>query len=208
MTKEACTEGIPQSKKAETLGADRIELCAALEVGGTTPSREIIGTLQKELNIPIRVMIRPRGGDFVYSEEELQQMKKEIGMCKEIGVEGVVFGVLNPDDTLNLEVIKELTALSQPLKVVIHKAIDQTPDVVKAFRELLKMDRITTVLTSGGAPTAKEGAGNIKKMIKLSKGRIEVMPGGKVDFENLQELHGEIGAGAYHGKRIVGELYI
>lgn len=205
-TKEACVGNLREAMMAEKKGADRVELCANLKVGGTTPSRELISEAFHRLSIPIRVMVRPRGGNFHYSEEEMRQMKDAIDYCKEIGVEAVVFGVLRQDRSLDIEKTAELIQYAHPLKVVIHKAIDNTPDPVKAFRELMALEGITTVLTSGGASTAEEGRENLKKMIEISEGRMEVMPGGKVTDKNVQELHLYLQASAYHGKKIVGQL--
>lgn len=204
--KEACVENLSQAINAEKKGADRIELCAHLKVGGTTPSRNLIMDAYQNLDIPIRVMIRPRGGKFHYSDEEIRQMKYSIDVCKEIGVEGVVFGILKEDLSLDLKKTRDLIQYAKPLQVVIHKAIDATPDPVKSFKELLTLEGITTVLTSGGQPTAQDGKENLKKMIEISAGRIEVMPGGKVTFKNLGDLHRLLGTTAYHGKRIVGNL--
>lgn len=204
--KEACVGNLSQAIIAERKGADRIELCAHLEVGGTTPSRKLIAEAYQKLSIPIRVMIRPRGGNFNYSDQEIRQMKNSIDYCKEIGVEGVVFGILKEDRSIDLKKTAELIQYAKPLHVVIHKAIDATPDPVNSFKELFTLEGITTVLTSGGQPTAQEGKENLKKMIEISGGRIEVMPGGKVTDKNVQELHQLLGTTAYHGKRIVGEL--
>lgn len=204
--KEACVENLSQAITAEKKGADRIELCAHLDVGGTTPSRELIKSAHQNLSIPIRVMVRPRGGHFHYSNKEILQMKHSIDVCKEIGVEGVVFGILNEDHSLDLETTIELIQYAAPLQVVLHKAIDATPDPVQSFNELLSLEGITTVLTSGGQPTAEEGIENLMKMIEVSAGRIEVMPGGKVTDKNVEDLHRLLGASAYHGKKIVGEL--
>jgi len=134
--KEACVESLEEAIIAGKLGADRIELCADLSKDGITPSRAVIESAKQQLKIPIRVMIRPREGDFVYSEVEFDGMKQDIEYCKQLGVEGVVFGILNKDKTLDVERIAALAALSKPLKVVIHKAIDETPDILKATKEL------------------------------------------------------------------------
>lgn len=204
--KEACVGNLQEAINAEKKGADRIELCANLEVGGTTPSKKLIAEAVQKLSIPIRVMIRPRGGDFHYQEEEVTLMKNSIEYCKEIGVEAVVFGLLRVDHSIDIEKTAELIRFAQPLEVVIHKAIDATPDPVEALRELTALEGITTVLTSGGKPTAHEGRKNLKKMIEIAGDRFEVMPGGKVTDKNVQELHQYLQASVYHGKRIVGEL--
>lgn len=203
--KEACVGNLQESLKAEEKGANRLELCANLEVGGTTPSEELILQARQLLNIPLRIMIRPRGGDFIYSEKELEEMKVSIEFCKKAGVEAVVFGILKPDNTLDLERMTELAQLAAPLKVVVHKAIDLTPDPVAAIEGLCRIEGIATVLTSGGKPTAFEGRETLTQMMQ-SCGKIEVMPGGKVSEDNVEALHRELGTTAYHGKLIVGSL--
>ncbi|MCL6218666.1 copper homeostasis protein CutC [Zunongwangia pacifica] len=204
--KEACVESLEEAIIAGKLGADRIELCADLSQDGITPSRAVIESAKQQLKIPIRVMIRPRGGDFVYSEVEFDGMKQDIEYCKQLGVEGVVFGILNKDKTLDVERIAALAALSKPLKVVIHKAIDETPDILKATEELTAINGISTILSSGGKTTAKEGISTLKKMMLIAGNKLEIMPAGRVTNENLDEIHKNIGAQAYHGRRIVGEF--
>ena len=204
--KEACVESVDQALQAEFLRADRIELCANLDVGGTTPAPNIIKEAVRRLNIPVRVMIRPRGGNFVYDDVELQQMKSEIMFCKQYDVEGVVFGILNADRKLDVDLIKELTVLANPMRVVIHKAIDETPDIKVALKQLLDLNGISTILTSGSAVTAARGKKALKEMIQLSQDKIEVMPAGGITDNNVGGLHTFLHARAYHGKRIVGDL--
>ncbi|WP_417885002.1 copper homeostasis protein CutC [Zunongwangia sp.] len=204
--KEACVESLEEALKAEACGADRVELCANSALDGITPDRNTIQQVKEQLHIPIRVMIRPRAGDFVYSEDEFLRMKKDIEFCKQVGVEGVVFGILNTDNTLDLDRISTLVALSKPLKVVIHKAIDETPDILKATEDLVKIDGISTILTSGGKTTAEEGRANLECMINIAANLLEIMPAGKITRANLDQIHISVGANAYHGRRIVGEF--
>lgn len=204
--KEACVEGIQQAYKAENFGAHRIELCSHLEFDGLTPEINTIKEVKELLRIPIRVMIRPRGGDFMYSNEELRLMKEQIKICKKLEVDGVVFGILNSNKTLNLEKIKNLTEFAFPLKVVIHKAIDLTPNIYESLQELMTIIGVNTVLTSGGQSTAERGKKVLKKMVEIAGNKLEVLPAGKIDNQNVMELHQFIGANAYHGKRIVGAL--
>jgi len=129
--KEVCVESVEQALLAEQKGADRIELCGDLSVGGITPDFSIIQKVKEKLLIPIRIMIRPRGGDFIYSEKEFEMMKMQIMYCKKVNVEGVVFGILKQDNTLDIERIKGLVNIATPMKVVIHKAIDETKKTIK-----------------------------------------------------------------------------
>lgn len=204
--KEACVESLEQAIAAENNGADRVELCADLHLEGLTPPKELLLKVKQILHIPVRVMIRPRAGNFVYSESELNEMKASILFCKNVGVEGVVFGVLKTDNTLDIEAITMLTHLALPLKVVIHKAIDYTPDLLESLTKLLLIKGVSTILTSGGATTAIEGKKNLIEMIKTSSNKIEVMPAGKITEANLNKIHSALGASAYHGKGIVGKL--
>ncbi|PKD16420.1 copper homeostasis protein [Salegentibacter salinarum] len=204
--KEACIETLEQAIAAENKGADRIELCSNLQLEGLTPSNDLIVQVLDKINIPVRVMIRPRTGNFLYSEKEITEMKRTVITCKNLGVEGVVFGVLKADKTLDIDIISMLTNLAFPLNVVIHKAIDNTPDLLKEFEKLKAIKGISTILTSGGAKTAIEGCGVLKEMIATSQNAIEIMPAGKITFENLSEIHCLLGASAYHGKQIVGKL--
>ena len=204
--KEACVENLDQALRAEAKGADRIELCAHLNLDGLTPSRELIVEASQQLNIPLRIMIRPRGGNFLYSAEEVKMMIASIEFCKAVGVEGVVFGILDSDRKLNLEVIKQLTDVATPLKVVIHKAIDHTVEPLEGLVQLTEIEGVTSVLTSGGAQTALEGKEVLKEMLRLCRGGIEIVPAGKITHNNIYEMHEYFDAKAYHGKRIVGDL--
>jgi copper homeostasis protein len=133
-------------------------------------------------------------------------MREEIAYCKAQGVPGVVFGVLKPDHTLDIPAIAELTRLASPMKVVVHKAIDRTPDPMEALQALLEIEGIHSVLTSGGAATALEGAEVLKKMLAIAGDRIQVMVAGKVSVENLAQVHELFHAREYHGRLLVGPL--
>ncbi|AUP79528.1 copper homeostasis protein CutC [Flavivirga eckloniae] len=203
---EACVEGLDQAIRAEKQGADRIELCERLDLDGLTPEPEIIKAAFKNCNIPIRVIIRPREGDFIYSDSELDQMKDSICLCKEIGVEGVVFGITTKENTLDLSAIKELTRIASPLKVTIHKAIDVVTDPLTELDNLINLKGIDALLTSGKATTWKGGQELIKALIKKSENRIQIIACGKVTKENIGIVHKTIQSSAYHGKLIVGSL--
>ena len=204
--KEVCVDTQGQALRAQAQGADRIELCARLDLDGLTPDAAFIRFALDSLRIPVHVMIRPRGGDFVYTEAELRQMREEIAYCKAQGVPGVVFGVLRPDHTLDIPAITELTRLAHPMKVVVHKAIDRTPDPVEALRALLEIGGIHSVLTSGGAATALEGAEVLQQMLAIAGDRIQVMVAGKVTRENLAQVDALFHAREYHGRLLAGPL--
>lgn len=206
LTLEACVESLEDAVRAEHLGADRIELCSRLDLDGLTPERELIKQVVHKVHIPVKVMIRPRTGDFVYSTDELSAMKDDIQFCKQAGAKGVVFGILDKANHLNLDQIQQLAELASPLEVTIHKSIDLTPDPVTSLKGLTKIENITSVLTSGGAATALEGKEVIKKMLRASKGKINIMAAGRITEKNLAEIHHLISAHEYHGREIVGSL--
>ncbi|MBZ9631652.1 copper homeostasis protein CutC [Salegentibacter sp. LM13S] len=203
--KEACVETLEQAFIAEKNGADRIELCVDLDVEGLTPSRELIRSVKFHLNIPIRVMIRPRSGDFVYSNAEIKQMASDIAFCKEVGIDGVVIGILKEDKTINIDAVEKLVEIGKPMNFVFHKAIDATPAILESVKSLRESGVVNGILTSGGENTAAEAVFQLKKIIALA-GDMEVICAGKITSKNLEELHREINAKAYHGKRIVPGL--
>lgn len=203
--REACVESLEQAFIAEKNGADRIELCADLDVEGLTSSRELILSVKSQLNIPLHVMIRPRAGDFAYNNIEIKQMASDIAFCKEAGVDGVVFGILKEDKTININAVEKLADIGKPMKLVFHKAIDESPAILEAVKSLRESGVVSGILTSGGENTASEGIHQLKNIIALA-GDMEVICAGKITTKNLEELHREINAKAYHGKRIVSGL--
>jgi copper homeostasis protein len=158
------------------------------------------------LKIPVMVMIRPRGGDFVYSEKEISQMKSDFDKAKKAGAAGVVFGLLTKQNQIDIENTKLLAAYAQPLPVTFHKAIDLLESPVEGAEILAAIPGITRVLTSGGKPTAKEGSDVIRKMMATVAGRITILVAGKVTCDNLAEIEKITGAAEFHGKKIVGDL--
>ncbi|MCC6722861.1 MAG: copper homeostasis protein CutC [Saprospiraceae bacterium] len=200
---EACVETLEAALLAEQNGADRIELCGDLSVGGVTPSKELTEACLAALHIPIMAMVRPRDGNFVHSAAELESMKTDIAYFKSVGVAGVVFGILDENNEVDLERTAELVELAKPLQVTFHKAIDDTPDPVLAIEKLTQITGIQRVLTSGGKATALEGAAVLRKMQAVAEGKITVLAAGKVTKENLAEVHQAVGTSEYHGKLIV-----
>lgn len=200
---EACVETLEDALAAEQRGANRIELCSALEQDGLTPSQELTRLCVQNLHIPIRAMVRPSAGGFVYSESEIQQMEAEIEFFKQAGVEGVVFGLLNEDGSIDIENTCRLAKLASPLKVTFHKAIDYSADILKSFRELNQIDEITSVLTSGGKDTAWNGRFLLKQMHDLTERKISIIAAGKVLPENRTRIAEFTGITELHGKRIV-----
>ncbi|MBI1227334.1 MAG: copper homeostasis protein CutC [Bacteroidetes bacterium] len=203
MILEACVETLEGAVRAEQNGADRIELCGDLSIGGVTPSEALTLACMQELKIPIMAMVRPRGGDFVYSEVEFQQMKKSVEMFKKMGVAGVVFGILDKKNEVNLDQTRELAELANPLLVTFHKAIDETPDPALSIKKLTQVAGIQRVLTSGGKKTALEGAEVLRKMKKIANGKITILAAGNITKTNLPQVQAVVRTSEYHGKRIV-----
>ena len=202
MIKEACVESFEKALEAQSNGANRIELCENLAVGGTTPSYGTVKICLEKLNIPIFPMIRARGGNFVYSKDEIKIMKEDIKIFKELGVKGVVLGCLTSDNKIDLELTKKLVNLAYPMEVTFHKAIDEIQNPLDYIDNLINIG-IKRILTSGGKVTALEGKDLINEMIKKSNGRLKIVVAGKVTKENLNGLSNLISADEFHGKLIV-----
>lgn len=201
---EACVETLEEALTAQQAGANRIELCSALDQDGLSPSEELTRQCLEQLSIPIMAMVRPRGGDFVYSEAEIQQMEKEIELFKQLGVAGVVFGLLTEENSIDLPNTQRLAQKAQPLDVTFHKAIDYTPNPLKSFERLNTIEGISRVLTSGGKATAWEGRIVLKEMNNLSNRKIKIIAAGKVLPENREQIAEFTGVTELHGKKIVG----
>lgn len=201
---EACVETLEDALAAEKRGANRIELCSALDQDGLTPSEDLTRSCVQNLSIPVMAMVRPRGGNFVYTEEEIQQMEAEIDFFKRSGVAGVVFGLLTETGDVDMENTSRLARLALPLEVTFHKAIDYSNDVLKSFQQLNAIAGITRVLTSGGMDTAWNGRAALKQMQDLPGRRIKIIAAGKVLPENRERIADYIGTAELHGKRIVG----
>ncbi|KRE10136.1 copper homeostasis protein CutC [Priestia megaterium] len=203
--KEACVEGYEQAKKAEKLGADRIELCDNLSEGGTTPSYGTIQYASEHLDTDINVIIRPRSGDFVYSEAEFQIMKKDVKACKDLRVNGVVFGILTEEAEIDYGRTKELIAEAYPLSVTFHMAFDEVHEKHKAIDILSELgaDRI---LTKGGKGSALQNLHMIRELITYANERIIILPGGGIHESNAERVMKETKAAELHGTKIVGDL--
>jgi copper homeostasis protein len=205
-TLEACVESLEEARIAEARGADQIELCDQLEVGGVTPPRDLIQAAQATLQLKIKVMIRPRGGSFVHTPAEIDAMRQSIQYCKSLGIPGVVFGILTPAGRLDLDHIQDLAALARPMEVTIHRAIDEVPDVLEAIEKLMNIPDINSVLSAGQASSAYAGRTILRRMVELAGERLTIIPGGGVTRENVGALHQFVGSSCYHGTKIVGPL--
>ena len=186
---------------AQNAGADRIELCADMSVGGKTPTIEIIKQAREHLTIDLYVMIRPRGGNFVCSEAEFEQMKLGIETIKKLGVNGFVFGILNKDKTINIEQNKALLELAKPFPCTFHRAFDEVLNVDKALEDVISC-KFSTILTSGTFPNVMEGKEVLKQLVIQANNRIEIMPGGGLRSTNVLELNEMVNANWFHSSAI------
>jgi copper homeostasis protein len=194
---EVCANSYEYAIKAEKAGADRIELCKDLHLDGLTPIYETAKKIIDELNIPVFILIRPREGDFNYSNEEYELMKADIVKFKEMGCKGIVSGVLNDDKTIDVERTKELVELSRPLEFTFHRAFDKIIDPIKGLEELIEIGS-NRILTSGQEDSAINGIKLIEKLIKIAANRITIMPGSGVKSVNIKEFIA-VGANEIHG---------
>ena len=185
---------------ADLAGADRIELCDGYAVGGTTPKFEMVRDVRNKTNTVLFVMIRPRGGDFCYSDAEFDQMKTDIVALKPF-VDGFVFGLLHQDLTIDLARNKTLVDLAKPLPATFHRAFDQVTNPLESLEDIIAC-RFSTILTSGTKPNVIEGAAMLKTLVEKAANRIAIMPGGGLRSANLAALHKTVGADFYHSSAI------
>ena len=186
-TIEICVEGIDGLVAAQEGGADRVELCASLLEGGLTPSFGVVRQALRVATIPFMVIIRPRGGDFLYSELEYQTMLDDVRQCREMGVAGVVVGCLTPDGRIDEQRMKALVEAAGPLSVTCHRAFDMTVDFREAIEALIRAG-VERVLTSGQRDTALEGIDILKATHDAARGRIKIMACGALDETNIAEV--------------------
>jgi len=187
---------------ADKSGADRIELCSGLDEGGLTPEPNDVNLVLSKVKIPVFVMIRPRGGDFRYSDQEFSAMKDAILFFKTSGVQGFVFGILDKNQKIDRLRNNQLVKLADPLPCTFHRAFDRTLDAFIALEQIINCG-FKTILTSGHRSDALQGAEELKRLIQHANGRIEIMPGGGVRFENLTNLIKNTGARYYHSSALL-----
>jgi copper homeostasis protein len=189
---------------AQEAGADRIEFCADYSVGGITPNHTDILKAKELLHIPLHVIIRPRGGDFNYNEQEIETMKKDIEFCKEHHINGVVFGVLTENKKINKAVNRELIELAGNMSTTFHRAIDECTDIKEGINDIVSLG-FKNVLTSGGKSNALEGIEVLKDSQNKFGDKIMIIPGGGIRSNNLQELIQETNCKEYHSAAITNK---
>lgn len=196
-TLEVCVDSVESALEAVKGGADRLELCSNLVVGGTSPSPALFEEIRKFTDIKINVLIRPRFGDFCYSKYEFNIMEREIETFKKLGVNGVVIGILNTDGSLDTKRMKELLELSKGLSITLHRAFDVCNEPMKVLKQAKELG-IHTILTSGQKNTCTEGKELIKDLVACSHGDIEILLGASVGAQNIKELYEFTKAKSYH----------
>ncbi len=194
---EICIDSVQSAKNAEVGGASRVELCANLVEGGTTPTIGMLRVVKKTVGIPVFVMIRPRGGDFVYSEEEFQVMIEDVRELKANHADGFVFGILTPEGDIDKDRCKELAGLCKPLPITFHRAFDMVKNPYVSMETLISLG-FDRVLTSGQDSTALEGLPLIQKLVEQAKGRIIIVPGGNITVRNLERILKGSGTVEFH----------
>ena len=206
IVKEACVERLDEAILAEKNGAHRIELCSRLDLDGLTPHRNMIKDVINSVKIPVKVMIRPRAGNFVYHDQELDLMKDDILYCQRVNVSGIVLGVLKENKTVDLIATRLLSDMASGLEITFHKAIDEVSSIFTELDRLRSIQTVTNILTSGGADSAMEGSDTLKEMVTRYKGQLTIIAAGKITEQNIVKVHELIGAQEYHGRKIVGDL--
>lgn len=202
MILEACVGSYEEAKIKEKFGANRIELCDNLKEGGTTPSYGVIKKSVEDIKIPINVIIRPRGGNFIYSKEEKEIMLLDIELCNKLNVNGIVVGALNEESKIDIEFIKRVKKVNKTKEITFHMAFDEIEDKKKAIDTLVELN-INRILTKGGVLSAPNNLQSIKELINYEGNRIIIMPGGGITKDNKDYIIRETGALELHGTKIV-----
>jgi copper homeostasis protein len=194
---EVATFDINACVVAQNAGANRIELCANPYEGGTTPSYGLIKIAKEKLSIPVHVMIRPRGGNFLYNDEEFDVLKSEIKVCKVFGCNGIVIGLLHQNGNIDIERCKQIVALAYPLQVTFHRAFDSVNNWQQALEDVI-LSGCTSILTSGLQASALAGMQTIAQMVQQANNRITIMPGGGVRSNNIAAIQLATAATVFH----------
>jgi len=194
---EICVDNVESAVNAQAGGADRIELCNSLFEGGTTPSGGAISSARDNLSIDLHVIIRPRGGDFLYTDPEYDIMRRDIEICGEYGVNGIVIGILRPDGEIDVDRTAKLINLARPMTATFHRAFDMCTDPFRGLQDVISTGA-SRLLTSGQRNSADEGMDLISKMIKKSGTRIIIMPGSGINKSNIKKIAKSTGATEFH----------
>jgi len=194
---EIAAGSLASALAAQQGGADRIELCENLGEGGTTPSHGTLSMVRDRLRIPVYVLIRPRGGDFLYDEAECELMRRDVEHCARLGCDGVVIGALTADGDVDIAACRELMGAAQGMGVTFHRAFDASRDRAQSLRDIVALG-CERVLTSGGAGDALAGAGGIAESVRLAESRLRVMAGAGIDAGNVADIARRTGTREFH----------
>ena len=196
MILEVCVDSVESAVNAELGGADRIELCGDLIVGGITPSLALFERIREKINLPIHVLLRPRFGDFLYSKEELEVLIRQAKMFSEAGADNLVIGCLTPDGKLDLEAMKKIMDAAGNTPCNLHRAFDMCRDINEALEDAKKLG-IVSILTSGGCASAKEGA-KVLDALKKNSGEIDIMAGAGMNAQNIKFMLNTTSLTSFH----------
>lgn len=194
---EVCIDSVESALTAQEAGADRVELCQNLFEGGTTPSSGMIQQVRSRVSLGVQVIIRPRGGDFLYSDLEYEVMKDDILRAKSLGADGIVLGLLNADGTVDRDRTAALIELSRPLNITFHRAFDMTRDLFEALETLIELG-VERVLTSGAEPTVWDGVDTVRELVQRAGDRIIILPGGGIHERNVEKIVAATGVKEIH----------
>jgi len=194
---EVCVDSVASALAAERGGAQRVELCSDLLEGGVTPSLGLLAVVRSKVSIGVHPIIRPRPGDFCYSEVELEIMRRDIELAKSEGADGVVLGILKTNGRVNVERTRELVELARPLSVTFHRAFDVSSNLLQAFEDVCETGA-ERLLTSGGEQECLQGVRTVARLVQASRGRIMIMAGGRVGTKNVTHIIEQTGVGEIH----------
>ena len=194
---EISVETLEAALAAQRGGADRLELCGNLSIGGVTPGIDLMRTVREQLRIPVFTMIRPRGGDFVYSATEFAEMKRFIADAKQAGMDGVVLGILKNERRVDIGRTRELVEFARPLHVTFHRAFDGCADLREALEDVIQTGA-GRILTSGGAKSAPEGASTLAELVQLARERVVILLGSGINASNISEVAKHTHAREFH----------
>ena len=197
MILEVCVDSVESAIAAQQGGAGRVELCADLEHGGITPSIGMMKSVREKVSLEVHVMIRPRAGDFCYSEAEFEVMKRDLQEAKKLGVDGLVFGILTSEGAIDSARTMMLLEMARPLAVTFHRAFDETVDLFAALSELTRLG-VDRVLTSGGKSSVEAGLQTLASLVRNAGSSIKVLAGGGITLENVADVVGQTGVDEVH----------